>query len=111
MEKGALAVCGVTKDFTYGANVPCTSVRLFPYISGVRVISTRAILAISSISHDSLVIQVYVDRDFILKHSANTLRQFIGRVARTGLAPFGVAQVRPSSSSSSSLVLWGICAT
>ena len=26
MEKGALAVCGVTKDFTYGANVPCTSV-------------------------------------------------------------------------------------
>ena len=60
MEKGALAVCGVTKDFTYGANVPCTS--------------------------------VLVDRDFLTKHSANTLRQFIGRVARTGLAPFGVAQ-------------------
>ena len=31
MEKGALAVCGVTKDFTYGANVPCTSVRLLSY--------------------------------------------------------------------------------
>ena len=28
----------------------------------------------------------------LTKHSANTLRQFIGRVARTGLAPFGVAQ-------------------
>ena len=51
---------GVTKDFTYGANVPCTS--------------------------------VLVDKDFLMKHSANTLRQFIGRVARTGLAPFGVAQ-------------------
>ena len=51
---------GVTKDFTYGANVPCTS--------------------------------VLVDKDFSTKHSANTLRQFIGRVARTGLAPFGVAQ-------------------
>ena len=50
----------VTKDFTYGAKVPCTS--------------------------------VYVDKEFIAKHSANTLRQFIGRVARTGLAPFGVAQ-------------------
>jgi hypothetical protein len=60
MEGGKLAVCGVTKDFTYGANVPCTS--------------------------------VLVDRDFLKKHSANTLRQFIGRVARTGLAPFGVAQ-------------------
>merc|ERR1711869_99537 len=60
MEKWSLAVCGVTKDFTYGANVPCTS--------------------------------VLVDRDFLTKHSANTLRQFIGRVARTGLAPFGVAQ-------------------
>ena len=60
LEKGALAVCGVTKDFTYGANVPCTS--------------------------------VLVDRDFLHKHSANTLRQFIGRVARTGLAPFGIAQ-------------------
>jgi len=60
MENGKLAVCGVTKDFTYGANVPCTS--------------------------------VLVDRDFLTKHSANTLRQFIGRVARTGLAPFGVAQ-------------------
>ena len=60
MESGKLAVCGVTKDFTYGANVPCTS--------------------------------VLVDRDFLTKHSANTLRQFIGRVARTGLAPFGVAQ-------------------
>jgi len=60
MELGKLAVCGVTKDFTYGANVPCTS--------------------------------VLVDRDFLTKHSANTLRQFIGRVARTGLAPFGVAQ-------------------
>jgi hypothetical protein len=60
MEGGKLAVCGVTKDFTYGANVPCTS--------------------------------VLVDRDFSTKHSANTLRQFIGRVARTGLAPFGVAQ-------------------
>ena len=60
MEDGKLAVCGVTKDFTYGANVPCTS--------------------------------VLVDRDFLTKHSANTLRQFIGRVARTGLAPFGVAQ-------------------
>jgi 2-methylisocitrate lyase-like PEP mutase family enzyme len=60
MEHGRLAVCGVTKDFTYGANVPCTS--------------------------------VLVDRDFLTKHSANTLRQFIGRVARTGLAPFGVAQ-------------------
>ena len=64
MEKGTLAVCGVTKDFTYGANVPCTS--------------------------------VYVDRDFITKHSGNTLRQFIGRVARTGLAPFGVAQFEDS---------------
>ena len=61
MEHGKLAVCGVTKDFTYGANVPCTS--------------------------------VLVDRDFLRRHSANTLRQFIGRVARTGLAPFGVAQV------------------
>ena len=60
MEDGRLAVCGVTKDFTYGANVPCTS--------------------------------VLVDKDFLTKHSANTLRQFIGRVARTGLAPFGVAQ-------------------
>jgi len=60
MEGGKLAVCGVTKDFTYGANVPCTS--------------------------------VLVDKDFLQKHSANTLRQFIGRVARTGLAPFGVAQ-------------------
>ena len=60
MENGKLAVCGVTKDFTYGANVPCTS--------------------------------VLVDKDFLQKHSANTLRQFIGRVARTGLAPFGVAQ-------------------
>jgi len=60
MEGGKLAVCGVTKDFTYGANVPCTS--------------------------------VLVDKDFSTKHSANTLRQFIGRVARTGLAPFGVAQ-------------------
>merc|ERR1711871_78170 len=60
MEKGSLAVCGVTKDFTYGANVPCTSVLL--------------------------------DKAFSTKHSANTLRQFIGRVARTGLAPFGVAQ-------------------
>jgi len=60
MEKGSLAVCGVTKDFTYGANVPCTS--------------------------------VLVDRDFIANHSANTLRQFVGRVARTGLAPFGIAQ-------------------
>jgi len=60
MENGKLAVCGVTKDFTYGANVPCTS--------------------------------VLVDKDFLEKHSANTLRQFIGRVARTGLAPFGVAQ-------------------
>lgn len=60
MEGGKLAVCGVTKDFTYGANVPCTS--------------------------------VLVDRDFLSKHSANTLRQFIGRVARTGLAPFGIAQ-------------------
>jgi hypothetical protein len=60
MENGKLAVCGVTKDFTYGANVPCTS--------------------------------VLVDTDFLQKHSANTLRQFIGRVARTGLAPFGVAQ-------------------
>ena len=60
MENGRLAVCGVTKDFTYGANVPCTS--------------------------------VLVDKDFLTKHSANTLRQFIGRVARTGLAPFGVAQ-------------------
>jgi len=60
MEAGKLAVCGVTKDFTYGANVPCTS--------------------------------VLVDADFLMKHSANTLRQFIGRVARTGLAPFGVAQ-------------------
>ena len=60
MENGKLAVCGVTKDFTYGANVPCTS--------------------------------VLVDKDFLTKHSANTLRQFIGRVARTGLAPFGVAQ-------------------
>ena len=35
---------------------------------------------------------VLVDKDFLTKHSANTLRQFIGRVARTGLAPFGVAQ-------------------
>lgn len=60
MEKGGLAVCAVTKDFTYGANVPCTSVLL--------------------------------DKQFTDKHSANTLRQFIGRVARTGLAPFGVAQ-------------------
>jgi len=60
MEAGKLAVCGVTKDFTYGANVPCTS--------------------------------VLVDADFLHKHSANTLRQFIGRVARTGLAPFGIAQ-------------------
>ena len=60
MENGKLAVCGVTKDFTYGANVPCTS--------------------------------VLVDRDFLHKHSANTLRQFIGRVARTGLANLGVAQ-------------------
>jgi len=60
MENGRLAVCGVTKDFTYGANVPCTS--------------------------------VLVDKDFLSKHSANTLRQFIGRVARTGLAPFGIAQ-------------------
>jgi len=60
MEGGKLAVCGATKDFTYGANVPCTS--------------------------------VLVDKDFSTKHSANTLRQFIGRVARTGLAPFGVAQ-------------------
>ena len=33
-----------------------------------------------------------MDKDFLSKHSANTLRQFIGRVARTGLAPFGVAQ-------------------
>eukprot|EP00965_Chrysotila_dentata_P250853 6209684-Pleurochrysis_carterae.AAC.1 len=65
MEKGALAVCGVTKDFTYGANVPCTS--------------------------------VLVDADFIANHSANTLRQFIGRVARTGLAPFGVAQFEDDS--------------
>ena len=65
MEKGALAVCGVTKDFTYGANVPCTS--------------------------------VLVDRDFITNHSANTLRQFIGRVARTGLAPYGVAQFQDDS--------------
>mmetsp|Transcript_21750 Transcript_21750/g.64472 ORF Transcript_21750/g.64472 Transcript_21750/m.64472 type:complete len:797 (+) Transcript_21750:79-2469(+) len=65
MEKGALAVCGVTKDFTYGANVPCTS--------------------------------VLVDRDFIANHSANTLRQFVGRVARTGLAPFGVAQFEDDS--------------
>ena len=60
LPNGKLAVCGVTKDFTYGANVPCTS--------------------------------VLVDKDFLQKHSANTLRQFIGRVARTGLAPFGVAQ-------------------
>jgi len=60
MEYGKLAVCGVTMDFTYGANVPCTS--------------------------------VLVDRDFLHKHSANTLRQFIGRVARTGLANLGVAQ-------------------
>jgi len=65
LEKGALAVCGVTKDFTYGANVPCTS--------------------------------VLVDEDFLKKHSANTLRQFIGRVARTGLAPFGVAQFEDDS--------------
>jgi len=65
MEKGALAVCGVTKDFTYGANVPCTS--------------------------------VMVDKDFIANHSANTLRQFIGRVARTGLAPFGIAQFEDDS--------------
>jgi len=65
MEKGALAVCGVTKDFTYGANVPCTS--------------------------------VLVDKDFITNHSANTLRQFIGRVARTGLAPYGVAQFQDDS--------------
>ena len=65
MEKGALAVCGVTKDFTYGANVPCTS--------------------------------VLVDKDFLAKHSANTLRQFIGRVARTGLAPYGVAQFEDDS--------------
>lgn len=65
MEKGALAVCGVTKDFTYGANVPCTS--------------------------------VLCDKDFIEKHSANTLRQFIGRVARTGLAPYGVAQFEDDS--------------
>ncbi|KAL3916803.1 MAG: hypothetical protein SGPRY_006665, partial [Prymnesium sp.] len=65
LEKGALAVCGVTKDFTYGANVPCTS--------------------------------VLVDKDFLKKHSANTLRQFIGRVARTGLAPFGVAQFEDDS--------------
>merc|ERR1712100_530250 len=27
MENGRLAVCGVTKDFTYGANVPCTRPR------------------------------------------------------------------------------------
>jgi len=65
MEGGKLAVCGVTKDFTYGANVPCTS--------------------------------VLCDKEFILKHSANTLRQFIGRVARTGLAPFGVAQFEDDS--------------
>jgi len=65
MERGALAVCGVTKDFTYGANVPCTS--------------------------------VVVDSVFINNHSANTLRQFIGRVARTGLAPFGVAQFEDDS--------------
>lgn len=65
MEKGALAVCGVTKDFTYGANVPCTS--------------------------------VMVDKHFIANHSANTLRQFIGRVARTGLAPFGIAQFEDDS--------------
>ncbi|KAJ1619761.1 hypothetical protein T492DRAFT_1083289 [Pavlovales sp. CCMP2436] len=60
MEKGALSICAVTKDFTYGANVPCTS--------------------------------VLVDKAFSTNHSANTLRQFIGRVARTGLASFGVAQ-------------------
>lgn len=60
MEKGALSVVAVTKDFTYGANVPCTS--------------------------------VLVDKAFSSGHSANTLRQFIGRVARTGLAAFGVAQ-------------------
>ncbi|KAG8470195.1 hypothetical protein KFE25_008616 [Diacronema lutheri] len=60
MEKGALSVCAVTKDFTYGANVPCTS--------------------------------VLVEKAFSSSHSANTLRQFIGRVARTGLASFGVAQ-------------------
>ena len=65
MDRGALAVCGVTKDFTYGANVPCTS--------------------------------VLVDKEFIANHSANTLRQFIGRVARTGLAPFGVAQFEDDS--------------
>jgi len=65
LEHGKLAVCGVTKDFTYGANVPCTS--------------------------------VCVDKDFLKKHSANTLRQFIGRVARTGLAPFGVAQFEDDS--------------
>lgn len=35
---------------------------------------------------------VLVDKDFIASHSANTLRQFVGRVARTGLAPFGIAQ-------------------
>jgi len=60
MEKGSLAVCAVTKDFTYGANVPCTS--------------------------------VLIEEAFSSHHSANTLRQFIGRVARTGLASFGVAQ-------------------
>jgi len=65
MEKGSLAVCGVTKDFTYGANVPCTS--------------------------------VLVDKEFIASHSANTLRQFVGRVARTGLAPFGIAQFEDDS--------------
>jgi len=40
---------------------------------------------------------VLVDRDFIANHSANTLRQFVGRVARTGLAPFGVAQFEDDS--------------
>ena len=37
------------------------------------------------------------NQDFITNHSANTLRQFIGRVARTGLAPYGVAQFEDDS--------------
>ena len=60
MEKGV--ACGVTKDFTYGANVP--------YV-------------------------VLVDKDFL--SAPGPLRQFIGRVARTGLAPYGVAQFEDDS--------------
>lgn len=106
MEKGALAVCAVTKVRAGGRGtwhcrlVVRAGMRLRPPPSWPPAVSlclhvrARRPCCAQDFTYGANVpcTSVLVDKAFSSTHSANTLRQFIGRVARTGLASFGVAQ-------------------